>query len=76
MLVKSRKQECDIRVLQIVIPYRLIKKQKMKTYKNVIKILMVIVTIGLIGIADAKAQNQRMMELQDEFSKYQTQYRD
>ena len=48
----------------------------MKTNKNVIKKLMVMVTIGLMSVLSTKAQNQRMMEFQDEFSKYQTQYRD
>ena len=40
------------------------------------KKLMVMVTIGLMSVLSTKAQNQRMMEFQDEFSKYQTQYRD
>ena len=37
---------------------------------------MVMVTIGLMSVLSTKAQNQRMNEFQNEFSKYQTQYRD
>ena len=48
----------------------------MKTNINLITKLMVMVTIGLMSVLSTKAQNQRMNEFQNEFSKYQTQYRD
>ena len=35
-----------------------------------------VLTIGLMSVLSTKAQNQRMLEFQNEFSKYQTQYRD
>jgi len=38
--------------------------------------MMVALTIVFSTVASVKAQSQRMQEFQDEFSKYQTQYRD
>ena len=38
--------------------------------------LLAALAIGLMSAMSVKAQNQRMMEFQNEFSKYQTQYRD
>ncbi len=35
-----------------------------------------VLTIGFISVMSMKAQSQRMLEFQNEFSKYQTQYRD
>ena len=40
-----------------------------------VRFLMVL-TIGFISVMSMKAQSQRMLEFQNEFSKYQTQYRD
>ena len=37
---------------------------------------LAVLAIGFISVLGTKAQNQRMMEFQEEFSKYQTQYRD
>jgi len=38
--------------------------------------LLMALTIVMMSVMSAKAQNQRMMNFQNEFSKYQTQYRD
>ncbi len=38
--------------------------------------LLVVLTIGLLSVMSVMAQGQRMNEFQDEFSKYQTQYRE
>lgn len=35
-----------------------------------------VLAIGFMSVMSLKAQNQRMMDFQNEFSKYQTQYRD
>ena len=35
-----------------------------------------VLAIGLMSVTSMKAQSQRMLEFQNEFSKYQTQYRD
>ena len=37
---------------------------------------LMVLTIGLMSVLSTKAQSQRMLEFQNEFSKYQTQYRD
>ena len=37
---------------------------------------LAVLAIGFMSVMSAKAQSQRMMEFQNEFSKYQTQYRD
>ena len=42
---------------------------------NKLKLLMAL-TIVMMSAMNTKAQNQRMMDFQNEFSKYQTQYRD
>ena len=38
--------------------------------------LLAVLAIGFMSVMSVKAQSQRMMEFQNEFSKYQTQYRD
>ena len=37
---------------------------------------LAVLAIGFMSVMSLKAQNQRMMDFQNEFSKYQTQYRD
>ena len=37
---------------------------------------LAVLTIGMMSVVSVKAQSQRMQAFQDEFSKYQTQYRD
>ena len=38
--------------------------------------LLMVLAIGFMSVMSLKAQGQRMNEFQNEFSKYQTQYRD
>ena len=37
---------------------------------------LAVLAIGFMSVMSTKAQSQRMLEFQNEFSKYQTQYRD